>query len=142
VPDLHTRRNLFIGKESDGDRHRRPLLDPPESRCSDRGLHRGMPAHLDLDTEERMTAGTEDRAGSVQGGRRVVGFADHSRPVQLRRREVGKGDEEPINLDDLAALDDVGANAFTLEARGSDPIGEVHPGMLPATLPGCCRSAR
>ena len=100
-----------------------------------------MPADLDLDAEERMPARTEDRAGGLQSGGRVVGLPDHPRPVQLGHRKVGERDEEPIHLDYLAALDDLRANAFALQARVHDAVGEVHHGMVPATLPGCCPSA-
>ena len=70
------------------------------------------------------------RAASRAAGR-VVGFSDHARPVQLGRREVREGDEEPVYLEDLATLDDLGAHAFAFESRGDDAFGEVHPRMLP-----------
>ena len=90
-----------------------------------------MPTDLHLDPEERMSPATEHRPRGLQRRRRIVRISDHAGPVQLRRRKVRKRDEEPVHLEDLASLDDFGADALTLEARGDDPVGEVHPRMLP-----------
>jgi 2-hydroxy-3-keto-5-methylthiopentenyl-1-phosphate phosphatase len=135
LTDLHVRRHGPFGEEGDRGGHRGTGFDPSQTRRSDGGLHARMPADLDLDPEERMAAGPEDRTSSLERGRRVIRLPDDARPVQLRCREVGERDEETGHLDHLATLDDLCADALALQPRCDDPVGEVHPGMLSRRYP-------
>ena len=130
-PDLHMIGQALRRKGGDRRRHRRPPFHAPQPGFADRVLHGGVPTDLHLDPEERMSPAAEHRARGLQCRRSIVRISDHAGPVQLRRRKVRERDEEPTHLEDLASLDHLGADALTLEARGSDPIGEVHPRMLP-----------